>query len=153
MHTPLILKNRIGRVYYKHLKLWSHHLLGCLPRGTSAHILLSLWLIMYVPVFSNVDPPKPLWGSPPFYPCSRIEQDPASYSGVQSTGRRSQQAQAGLKGAHLSCKSPSWGRGLTCSLGTEASSAQVTAANPPHQGTDTWLHPPPPPPTLTCFGT
>lgn len=53
---------------------------------------------------------------------------------TECTGRRPQQAQAGLKGTHLSCKSPSWGRGLTCSLGTEASSAQAKAANPPTRG-------------------
>lgn len=93
-----------------------------------------------VPVFSNVNPHKPLWGSPQCYPGSRI----ASSSRVQSTGRRPQQAQAGLKGAHHSCKSPLWGQGLTCSLRTEASSAQATAANPPTRGQtrDSTLPPP-----------
>lgn len=152
MHTPLILKNRIGRVYYKHLKFWSHHLLGRLPRGTSTHILLSLWLIMHQS-FPMWTPHKPLWRSPLCCPCSRIEQDPASYSRVRSTERRPQQSQAGLKGTHLSCKSPSWGQGLTCSLGTKASSAQAPAANPPPPPGDRHVTPFSPPPTLTCFGT
>lgn len=84
-------------------------------------------------VFLMWPPTNPCGGPPLCYPCSRIEQDPASYYRVQPTGRRPQQAQAGLKGTHLSSKSYSWGQGLTCSLGTEASSAQAAAANPPNR--------------------